>query len=446
MREAAASFSRRQFLRRTAAGVAASAVLPSLGNAGPVDLAGAVRALGPNPAEEPFWELVKAQFPLRPGHVMMNAANLCPAPRSVSDVVTALTRDIDADASFQNRAKFSALQDASLAALSRYLGAAPDELVLTRNTSEGNNTVVTALDLRAGDEVVIWDQNHPTNNVAWDVRAERHGFTVRRIATPAAPRSAEELAAPFLAALGPATRVLSFSHISNTSGIRLPAARLCAEARQRGIRTLVDGAQAAGVLQLDLHALGCDFYTTSAHKWFMGPKEVGILYVRKELAASLWPAIVGVGWEGARTQGARRLGTLGQRDDAAVAAMAATVAFHDGIGVARIEARVLELAAALKQRLAERIPDIEFRTPRDGALSGGVVIFNVPGLAVRPAYDALYQKHSIAGATSGGGLRLCPHIYTTLADIERVADAVAEVRSSGHLPADSEAYIEWEAS
>jgi selenocysteine lyase/cysteine desulfurase len=437
---------RRAFLGQAAAGLAAAAALPQPAAASWLELRRVAAVLGSSRADEPFWELVKAQFALKPGLAMMNAANLCPSPRVVSDMVSALTRDIDADASFHNRAKFSALQTASLAALARYLGVQPDELVLTRNTSEANNTVITAQDLRAGDEVVIWDQNHPTNNVAWDVRAERHGFTVRKVATPAQPGSEDELAAPFLDALGPRTRVLAVTHISNTTGIRLPVARLCTAARERGIRTLVDGAQAVGVLQLDLHALGCDFYTTSAHKWFMGPKEVGVLYIRRELAGSLWPPVVGVGWEGARNQGARRLSTLGQRDDAAVAAMAAAVEFHEGIGAARIEARVLELAAALKQKLTERIPDIEFRTPRAAALSGGVVIFNVPGLAARPAYDALYQKHNIAGATSGAGLRLCPHIYTTLADVERAANAVAEVRSGRPLPDRPEHDVEQEAS
>jgi selenocysteine lyase/cysteine desulfurase len=152
-----------------------------------------------------------------------------------------------------------------------------------------------------------------------------------------------------------------------------------------------------------------------------------------------------VGWEGARTQGARRLSTLGQRDDATVAAMATAVQFHESIGRAAIEARVMELSTALKRRLAERIPEIEFRTPIQPELSGGVVIFTIPGLQPRPAYDALYQKHQIAGATSGGGLRLCPHVYTTLADVERAADAVASIRTSG-VPSDVRETMEWEAS
>jgi selenocysteine lyase/cysteine desulfurase len=412
---------RRAFLREAAAGLVATTALPSLVHGLPSS-----RPAGP--VQEPFWELVKAQFPLRPDLTMLNAANLCPAPRAVSDRVTELTRDIDADPSFQNRAKFSGLESRSREALGRYLGAEADEFVITRNTSEGNNAIVNALDFEAGDEVVIWEQNHPTNNVAWDVRAERTGLAVRRVTTPAAPRSPDELAAPFLAALTPRTRVLAFSHVSNTTGVRLPAARLCAEARTRGIRTLIDGAQTVGALQLDLHALGCDFYTSSAHKWFMGPKEAGILYIRAELAPSLWPPIVGVGWEGARARAARRLGTLGQRDDATVAAMATTVEFHEGIGVPRIEARVLELAAFLKRRIRETMPDAMILTPDDPAMSAGVVVFTVPGLDLRPAYDRLYQEHGVACATQSGGFRFCPHVYTTIRDLEQTVARVASLR------------------
>ena len=315
--------------------------------------------------------------------------------------------------------------------LAAYIGASPDEVVVTRNTSESNNSVLNGLTLGRGDEVVIWDQNHPTNNVAWDVRAERYGFVVRRVTTPARPRSREDLLQPFVSALSPRTKVLAITHISNGSGMALPAAELCAAAHERNILSLVDGAQAFGFLKLDLHGLGCDFYTASAHKWFMGPKEAGLLYVRRELAPRIWPTVVGVGWDGAKDRGARRFSTLGQRDDAALVAVGAATAFHERIGGLVIESRVRELAAALKRELAARVSGVQFHTPVDPALSGGVVIFGVPGVEPRPGYDALYQKHNVAGASSGGsfpGIRLCPHIYTSLGDMERAASAVAELR------------------
>jgi selenocysteine lyase/cysteine desulfurase len=422
---------RRGFLHGLAGSMVAPALLPGRLAAEPAARPLPALAPGQLPGEE-FWELVRAQFPLRPGLTYMNAANLCPSPFVVSDAVTTYTRDIDADPSFQNRAKFSSLHERVIESLAAHIGASPDEVVVTRNTSESNNSVLNGLTLGRGDEVVIWDQNHPTNNVAWDVRAQRYGFTVTRVTTPARPQSRDDLLQPFVAAMTPRTRVLAVTHISSVSGMALPVGPLCAAARERNILSLVDGAQAFGFLDLDLHAMGCDFYTASAHKWFMGPKEAGLLYVRRELAPRIWPTVVGVGWDGAKDRGARRFSTLGQRDDAALVAVGAATAFHQRIGAAVIESRVRELAALLKRELAARVSGLQMHTPADPALSGGVVIFGVSGIEPRPGYDALYQKHNVAGATSGGsfpGIRLCPHVYTTRAEMARVAQAVAELRA-----------------
>ncbi len=425
---------RRRFLRRAAGGVLATAAIPWMPGVLPErrrSLEQLVAALEQSdPAEERFWQLVKDRFPIRSDLILMNAANLCPSPYPVIDAVVRLTRDIDADASFQNRAKFAALRERARERLAGYLGADPHEIAITRNTSEGNNTVINGLTLGPGDEVVIWDQNHPTCNVAWDVRADRYGFSVTRVTTPPAPTTPDDLVAPFRRALTSRTRVLAFSHVSNVSGVGLPARTLCTMARERGILTLIDGAQVFGAARVDLHDMGCDFYTGSAHKWFVGPKEAGVLYVRRDRIADLWPSDVGVGWAGALERGAAKFETLGQRDDACVAAMGTAVAFHETIGVDRIEARIRLLASALKRLLRERIPDVHFHTPEDAALSGGVIVFAPPRPDARALFEQLYREHAIAGAATGGdfaGLRLCPHIYNTMEQVERVAETVARL-------------------
>ena len=139
----------------------------------------------------------RRQFPFTDERVPVNAGNLCPSPRSVSDTVAELTRNIDRDISYTNRAKFPKLLEASRAKVAEHLRADADEIALVRNTSEANSTVITGLSLGAGDEVVLWSENHPTNNVAWDVQAERLGFDVKRVETPGTPDSGEELATMF---------------------------------------------------------------------------------------------------------------------------------------------------------------------------------------------------------------------------------------------------------
>ena len=131
-----------------------------------------------------YWKLVVEQFPMRPGKIIMNAANLCPASRSVVDRVNELSRDEDADVSSQNRAKFIELQENSRSKVAEQLNVSADEIALVRNTSEANNVISNGFSLKAGDEVVIFDQNHECNNNAWDVKAARWGFTVKRVSVP----------------------------------------------------------------------------------------------------------------------------------------------------------------------------------------------------------------------------------------------------------------------
>lgn len=379
---------------------------------------------------EAFWQLVKEQFTIKPKLILLNTANLCPSPHMVRERVFRLTDDVDSDVSFQNRAKFDALREEARRKLAALMGASEDELAIVRNTSEANNVIVAGLDLKPGDEVVIWDQNHPTNNVAWDVRAARFGFTVKRVSLPDLT-DAEEILKTFRATLTAKTKVLSFTDASNNNGLKLPTKELCRMARERGIYTHVDGAQTFGALVVNLHDLGCDSYSGSAHKWFMGPKEAGLLYVRRERIATIWPSVVGVGWgtkADTTAQGARKFETLGQRDDAAVSAMSAAVDFHNLLGPARIEARMRELATALKEGLL-KLPGAKLRTSLKPELSAGVCVVRFDGVEVQRMYEVLYAKHGIAGAPTGG-LRFCPHVYNTMEEMDRTLAALRQVSAA----------------
>lgn len=386
-------------------------------------LAPAARLAG----SESYWSLVKEQFPLRHGVIPLNAANLCPSPRVVAERVAELTRDIDSDVSFQNRAKFAVTLAESRRKVAEQLGVEPEEIALVRNTSEANNVVNNGMHLKSGDEVVLFDLNHPTNNVAWEVRAARFGFTVKKVSVPRDVKDAGAILKLFEESLTPRTRVLAITYVTNNTGIRLPVAELCEMARRRGIHAHVDGAQAWGALNLNLRRLGCDSFAASAHKWFMGPKEAGVLYVRKERLGELWPNIVGADW-GAKIEtglpGARKFESLGQRDDACLAAVGTAVDFHRILGPERVEARVMELAAALKDGLS-RIRTVRMVTPMDPRLSAGVCIARFEGADFKKVYDEVYAKHGIAGAPTGG-LRLCPHVYNTMEDVEEAVRAVAE--------------------
>lgn len=377
---------------------------------------------------ESYWKLVAGQFPLREGKIIMNAANLCPSPRLVSDRVSELTRDEDSDVSFQNRAKFDTLLEESRKKVAAHVGVSPEEIAFVRNTSEANNVVNAGFPLKPGDEVVLWDQNHPCNNVAWEVRAARYGFSIKRVGVA---KDLSQTVKLFEQALTPQTKVLSITYVSNTTGIRMPAKELFAMAHQRGIYCHLDGAQTWGFLKLDLKDIGCDSFAASAHKWFMGPKQAGLLYVRQEKIPTLWPTIVSVGYgSSAQTtaKGARKFEALGQRDDGGLAVMGTAADFHHTLGLDNIEARTLELASALKNGLA-KINRVKLITPMDPKLSSGVVVSSIDGLdrkQMAAFANDLYARYGVAGAPTGG-LRLCPHVYNSMDDVEQTIRAVREL-------------------
>ncbi len=255
-------------------------------------------------------------------------------------------------------------------------------------------------------------------------------MTVTRVSTPAQPTGIDELVGVFERALTSRTRVLAVTHASNLTGLRLPVAELCEMAHRRGIHVHVDGAQSWGALQLDLAALDCDSFTGSAHKWFVGPKEVGLLYVKAEHVGRIWPSEIAPSWGNQvepRPVGARKFESMGQRDDAALAAIGTTVDFHERVGAGRIEARITALATRLKEGLS----DAGYRlvTPMAPELSAGVCIAEVEG--ERGALvTALYQQHGIAGAATGG-LRLCPHLYNTIEHVDRAVRGAEALRRKG---------------
>lgn len=377
---------------------------------------------------EDYWALVRRQFIFAESAVPMNCANLCPTFQSVADRVVTLSRVVDSDVSFNNRAQFNDTLKESRAKVAAQIGAAPEEVALTRNTSEGNSIITNGLDFRAGDEIVIWEQNHVTNNEAWDIRAKRFGLKVVRVSVPRLPESDEQVVDLFAKACTGRTKILSFTEVSNISGLKLPAKKLAAMARERGIHCHVDGAQSWGAAALDVHDIGCDSLAASAHKWFMGPKEVGILYVRNGRAPNIWPNTIGYTGDikvELELQNALKFETLGQRDDAAIAALGETADLHGQIRPERIQARITELATLLKEGLKDAGATLV--TPDSPAMSGGVVVMEVPKENQKTVADAMYTQFGIAGSTSGG-LRLCPHIYNTREHVLRAIKGVASMR------------------
>ena len=377
--------------------------------------------------DENYWNLVRSQFSFDEAKVPMNAANLCPSFRSVSETVSALTQDIDRDCSFNNRSKFNQFLEGSRGIVAEQLNVNANEVALVRNTSEANNIVNNGLELTQNDEVLIWDQNHPTNNIAWEVRAVRNGFSVKKVSTPLKPKNEQELIDLFVSQFTNKTRVLALTHVSNVSGIKLPIKELTSIAHTKGIYVQVDGAQVWGAMSLDMKELGVDSFSASSHKWFMGPKEVGLLYVKEQNTERIWPNIIAVGWGNqvdTQLQGARKFESLGQRDDAALAGIAVAAQQLNLIGLEKIENRITKLSQYLKEGITDL--GLNLVTPADHTLSFGVCIVEAPTENRSNITNRLYEDFGISGAATGG-IRLCPAIYNTVEHVDRAIDALQDI-------------------
>ncbi|MEX2273361.1 MAG: aminotransferase class V-fold PLP-dependent enzyme, partial [Vicinamibacterales bacterium] len=306
----------------------------------------------------------------------------------------------------------------------------PEEIVLTRNTTESNNFVSSGLDLKAGDEVLVWADNHPSNLNAWRVKSERFGFTVVTVPTPEGHPGPDGYVDLFTKAFTPRTKIVAITHVSSNSGDLLPAADICAAARARGVLSLVDGAQAFGALDLDLGAMKPDFYTGSMHKWPCGPKETGLLYANRAVHDRLRLSIVGL--YGGQVGLSRTFEANGQRDDASIAALVESLTLQGTIGRKVIERRARQLAQALKDGL-RAMPGVRLWTDPDPARSAAIVIFQ-PGSADPRLVGSALSEAGIVCTVRGGrqnpGLRFSPHFYNTMADIERTLAAVRKSLSA----------------
>ena len=365
-------------------------------------------------------------FSFADDRVPMNAANLCPMPAAISRAVARFAAELDVDMSGPNRKRLEAYKDTARAGLASELGVTEDEIAIVRNTSEANNIVVQGIALEAGDDVLLWDQNHPSNSVSWAVRAERSGCNLRRISVPVSAGSIDEVVDAFLAALTPKTRVVSFTHISNVTGFRLPAKEICSaiHAANRNIHVHVDGAQSWGAVAVNLSDMGADSFSGSAHKWYMGPREVGLLVVRTDKQDNIWPGVVSIPWGSAAepsVAGARRFEALGQRDDAAIAALAETVRFHAELGPDVVEQRSMAVADELRDALADI--DAPFVSPSNPLFTSSVVILAAPSKNRSALISNVLRD---AGVILAGvnGLRLSPHIYNNSEHVARVVKAI----------------------
>ncbi len=387
----------------------------------------------PAEPDEKFWGEVRSRFLVPRDIGFLNAANLCPTSLPAIEAMEKNLRHYEMNPSPEVRTVLIHAREDARNLLAEALRVTPEEIVLTRNTTEGNNFVSSGLTLGPGDEVVVWADNHPSNLGAWTTKAKRFGFTVVTVPVPPTHPGTQGYVDLFAKAFTLRTKLVAISHVSSNSGDLLPATEICQMARERNVLSLVDGAQAFGILDLDLGTMKPDFYTGSMHKWPCGPKEKGMFYVNKAVQEKLQPTIIGV--YGGAVGISKTFENEGQRDDASIAAVVEALTFQGSVGRAAIEKRARGLANHFVTELS-KVSGVKLHTHADPERRAAIVILQPGSLDPRKLVTALAEKDKIVvtgrnNAQDRPGIRLAPHFYNTMEEVDRTIGTIKRYIANG---------------
>jgi len=419
---------RRTFVKSVAAAPAIWAGLAGTGRAAPERLTQLRDQLRASPNEAALWGRVRQEFLLNPGLVHLNTATLGATPRLVIDAISAWMYQIEGDPASNVFGSLGNQMEEVRAKAAAFLGADLSETVLTENTTAGMNAVAQGLarQLRAGDEILSTTHEHPGGSVCWEYLAKNQGLKLVRIPMPAPVRDTGEILQLVKDHLTPRTRVCSFSHVETITGLQMPLAEIASLTRPRDILLVCDGAQAPGMLKIDVKALKVDTYASSSHKWMLAPKGSGLLYIRKEVQDQIEPTLLSTGYSAYTA-------ASGTRNVAQILGHGLTIDFHNAIGRDRVETRCRNLRTHLRQRLCE-ISALKLLTPTQEELHCGIVSFSLLKGNNQQVYDRLHKEHDIVvkvvARPEYNALRFSTHIYNREEDLDRVADVIKTMVSN----------------
>lgn len=379
--------------------------------------------------EEAYWAAMRKQFLIPSDEVYLNNGTVGSSPRPVLQAIFDAFNQTEQmgqadpeDYPIWGYGPWNEYRDP----LAKFVGADRDEIALVRNATEANNYIANGFEMKAGDEVLMSDQEHPGGEQPWLLRAKRYGVVVKKYQIPLPPKSPADILNRIDAAITPHTRIIFVSHITTVTGVVQPVKEIASLARSKGIVSAFDGAHVTGMMSLNLHDMGCDLYTSSPHKWLQAPKGSGFLYARPEVQDRLWNTIATEGWEEPQLK-AERFQRIGSSNVPMLAGLRAAIELANNIGMERIEQRHRKLADRMLAEMTKR--GAESWTSPDPSLRCGIVTVNVPPIKRMELENWLWQQKKIR--IRGGEpskLRLSTPYYLLPTDIDRFLNAFDEYR------------------
>jgi selenocysteine lyase/cysteine desulfurase len=386
---------------------------------------------GLSPAEcasdEEFWHFVQQAYTVSPNIINLNNGGVSPQPKVVQEAVEHYNRLSNEAPSYYMWQILDRGREGLRLKLAEMAGCSADELAINRNASEALETVIFGLRLKAGDEVVLTKQDYPNMINAWKQRAHREGIVLKWLDFDFPIENKQTIVDRFSSAFSPKTKVVHITHVINWMGQVLPVKEIAAEAHQRGIEVLVDGAHSFAHLDFKIPDLDCDYFGTSLHKWLCAPFGSGLLYVKKEKIKHLYPLLAG---DSPESEDIRKYENLGTRSFAIEQAIGHALNFHQMIGAERKQKRLQFLKNYWAEKAAQ-IPGVSIGTSLDPAFACAIGLLKVEGKTPNDISAFLFEKYKIHSVAINWenihGVRVTPNVYTRLQDLDLLLRGIEEL-------------------
>lgn len=381
--------------------------------------------------DESFWFEIQQAYTADRSLVNLNNGGVSPSPQVVQD---AMKRYLD----YSNTAPVYSMwqilepqRETVRRRLARFFQCDPEEIALTRNASEGLEICQFGFDLQPGDEVLTTNQDYPRMINTFKQRECREGIVMKQFSIPVPAENEDEIVELFKENITRKTKLILMCHMINLTGQILPVKKVVQMAKKRGIPVIVDGAHTFAHFYFTADDLDCDYYATSLHKWLCAPHGTGMLYVRKDRIKDLWPLMAPQECE---SEDIRKFEEIGTHPAANYLATGDALSFHEGIGAARKEARLVYLRDRWAKRLT-KYDRVRLHTSLKPGKACGIATVQVEGIDSDKITQYLWRQYRILVTTikhpEFEGVRVSPHVYTSLEEIDRFSDAMEYIIKNG---------------
>ncbi|MCX6318611.1 MAG: aminotransferase class V-fold PLP-dependent enzyme [Bacteroidetes bacterium] len=376
-------------------------------------------------SDEDFWYYIQQSFTVSPSLINLNNGGVSPAPKTVQDAMKRYYDYSNEAPSYYMWRELDKGREPLRRNLARLAGCLPEEIAINRNASEGMETVIFGLQLKAGDEVVLSKQDYPNVINAYKQREKRDGIKLVWVNLELPSEDETYLVQQYVKAFTSRTRVVNITHIINWNGQILPVRSIADEARQKGIAVVVDGAHSFLQTTFTIPSLNCDYFATSLHKWMYAPIGSGMLYVRKEKIKDIYPLFATA--DDPLREDIRKFESLGTRPYFIEQAIGKAIEFHEMIGSERKEKRLHYLKNYWMEKVKD-LPGVQLHTslhPQWGCAIGNLEVTGKKPADLDSFLLERYRIHVVGIEWENiHGIRVTPNVYTTTKNLDLLVEGI----------------------